>query len=147
MDPKVEERYESTAKFDKHAPDHFISHGERTGGGPTGPYDYYTGELWPGALGWLPIDELGVPIGAATLEPPPKGTLACRVYRNLEPGPVGHSDLVTPAGAELIPALNPSPDVGAETEVTPETKAERKKEWARQKAHWEKYHQPLYRTT
>ena len=46
-----------------------------------------------------------------------------------------------------FPALNPSPDVGAETEVTPETKAERKKVWQAEKAHWEKYYKPRYRTT
>jgi hypothetical protein len=96
---------------------------------PLGAYDHFIGELWPGAFGWLPLDENGEPSGPATIEPPPEGTVACKVFANLQPN-FGADMLVSNSGAPLVPPLNPNPDVRVAGEVTPPLEGD-----ARTKAH------------
>lgn len=64
------------------------------------------GELKPGDMGWLEIDEKGKPVGSATLEPP-KGKRAIPVE---VPAIPEVPDLMTPSGAHLLDnRMNPSP--------------------------------------
>jgi hypothetical protein len=64
------------------------------------------GELGHGELGWVELDEEGMPTGPAQKEPPPLGTVAARV--------VGYfptqDELVTPSGAPVTDQMNPAPD-------------------------------------
>jgi hypothetical protein len=74
-----------------------------------GPYDQYIGELWPGATGWLPLDDNGTPNGPATIAPPPIGTKAAAVFANYAPNPDANL-MVTLAGAPLTDRMNASVD-------------------------------------
>jgi hypothetical protein len=87
-----------------------------------GQFDEYVGELTAGETGWLPLDESGNPTGPATREPPPPPALACPVMVNPEvPLPEGHSLLLSEAGAELVPPLQPRSDPrDPDTWVAPE---------------------------
>jgi hypothetical protein len=75
----------------------------------TGPYDQYIGELWPGATGWLPLDDNGTPNGPATLAPPVGNVKAAAVFANYAPNPDADM-LVTLAGAPLTTHMNPNVD-------------------------------------
>jgi hypothetical protein len=92
---------EGTSKID------FLNSPEVT---PLGAYDHFIGELWPGAFGWLPLDDQGVPSGPATLEPPGPDVPACKVFANNAPT-IGIDMLVSASGAPLVPPLNPNPDI------------------------------------
>src|SRR4249920_1539404 len=71
-----------------------------------GPFDDLVGELTPGQVGWLPLDEEGNPTGPATIHPPPPPALACSVMCNPNsPLPEGQHLLITPTGADLDPPL------------------------------------------
>jgi hypothetical protein len=87
-----------------------------------GLYDDLVGELEPGQSGWLPLDDLGVPNGPATLSPPPPPGKACSVKRNdAESVDDGADELVSSAGAPLSPPLNNNVDrrVGYADEAPP----------------------------
>ena len=75
----------------------------------TGPYDAFVGELWAGAWGWLPLDELGTPIGNATLEPPAPPALACAVQHVFAPSQDVEM-LATITGAPITDRMQPNPD-------------------------------------
>jgi hypothetical protein len=79
-------------------------------------FDHLIGELAPGDKGWLPLDEAGTPISAATLLPPPgPDAKAASVSVSYD----GH--LVSSSGAPLEPPLNSNIDkrVGEAPPVTP----------------------------
>jgi len=80
------------------------------GAAPLGAYDHLIGDLWPGAFGWLPLDEFGEPSGPATIEAPPEGTPACKVFANAASS-FAADLLVSASGAPLTPPLNPNSDV------------------------------------
>ena len=87
-----------------------------------GPYDHLVGELWPGAYGWLPLDDGGTPSGPATIEPPPEGSgqLACHVYSPVPPEePTANPPdlLVTPTGAPITDNMTPNADNRAALET------------------------------
>jgi len=77
-----------------------------------GPYDHLIGELTPGAKGWLPLDDAGVPSGPATLQPPPAlNAKAASVQANrTSPVPEDEHALYTSSGAEIVPPLNSNVD-------------------------------------
>jgi len=65
------------------------------------------GDLGPGEIGWVKLDEEGNPTGAATKE-----------YPNIKDGPVArvigspkaaYDDIVTPSGAPVTKFMNPEP--------------------------------------
>jgi hypothetical protein len=68
-----------------------------------------TGELGHGETGWLLLDQLGQPTGAATAEPPPvyEGMFAAPVKGYF---PVEMDTLVTPSGAPITAFMNPQQD-------------------------------------
>jgi len=67
-----------------------------------GPFDDLVGELTPGQVGWLPLDEAGNPTGPATISPPPPPALACSVMVNpVVPLPEGDDLLLSSTGAPL----------------------------------------------
>ena len=73
-----------------------------------GPFDNLIGELWPGALGWLPLDENGTPNGPATIEPPEDTDIpVCRVFANFAPN-FDHDLLVTPSGGPITDRMIPN---------------------------------------
>jgi len=85
-----------------------------------GKYDHYIGELWPGAYGWLPLDENGTPWAPASIEPPNpgKGHLACHVLANPKI-PLGDEDaLVTSTGAPITDQMISNVDKRAGMEQT-----------------------------
>lgn len=61
------------------------------------------GDLKPGDLGWIQLNEEGDPAGNATKEPP-KGP-AARVY---VPAPSDPPEMTTPSGAPITEQMNPS---------------------------------------
>lgn len=65
------------------------------------------GDLGHGEKGYLILDSLGMPTGAASIEPPPPGTPAANVVGYF---PVAMDELVTPSGAPIRPFMNPMPD-------------------------------------
>jgi hypothetical protein len=73
-----------------------------------GVHDDKVGELAPGQLGWLPLDDAGKPSGPATLLPPTSNIKACRVMAN----PAGSiADLLTTnTGAPITDAMQPQTD-------------------------------------
>jgi len=81
-----------------------------------GAYDHFIGELWPGAYGWLPLDEAGTPIGPATIDPPPQGpapqkVYACYVLADARvPLPDDADMLTTPTGAPITDHMNSNVD-------------------------------------
>jgi len=84
-----------------------------------GKYDHFIGELWPGAYGWLPLDENGTPWSPASIEPPNpgKGHLACYVLANPQI-PLGDADmLVTPSGAPITDHMTSNVDKRADLEA------------------------------
>ena len=64
----------------------------------------HKGELKPGDLGWLKLDDKGNPVGSATKEPPDEGP-AARVY---VPAAVNPPEMTTPSGAPITENMNPS---------------------------------------
>jgi hypothetical protein len=64
-------------------------------------YDQYIGELTPGATGWLPLDDQGMPNGPATLAPPAFGVMAMRVVATNAPVPPGFPLMSTVSGAPI----------------------------------------------
>jgi hypothetical protein len=77
-----------------------------------GPYDHYIGELWPGAYGWLPLDENGMPIAPARIDPPnpDKGHFACHVMANPKIPLEGEDALTTPTGAPITDQMTSNVD-------------------------------------
>jgi len=76
-----------------------------------GAYDDLVGELQPGDLGWLPLDEAGIPNGPATISPPPgpnakAANVMSPIYKEGETGDL----LVSSSGAPLVPPLNSNVD-------------------------------------
>ena len=83
------------------------------------PYDIWVGKLWPGAYGWLPLDDQGVPNGPAHLNPPTVGSdqPACHVLCNpAVPLPEGQCMLQTSSGAPISPPMNSNVDKRTELE-------------------------------
>ena len=83
------------------------------------PYDIWVGKLWPGAFGWLPLDDAGYPNGIAHPNPPTTGSdvKACHVMCNATiPLPAGHCMLLTSSGAPISPPLNSNVDKRADLE-------------------------------
>jgi|KBSMisStaDraftv2_1062788.scaffolds.fasta_scaffold107992_3 hypothetical protein len=81
-----------------------------------GPYDHYIGKLWPGAYGWLPLDEAGTPIGPAHPNPPTEGSEqpACHVLANPKI-PLGDEDaLITSTGAPITDHMTSNVDKRAD---------------------------------
>lgn len=62
------------------------------------------GELKPGELGWVKLNDEGEPEGAATRDPPTDGP-AARVYAT---APVIPLELTTPSGAPITEHMNPA---------------------------------------
>ena len=77
-----------------------------------GKYDHYIGELWPGAYGWLPLDEFGKPWAPAIIEPPNpgKGHLACHVWANNKIPLEGEDALLTSTGAPITDNMTSNVD-------------------------------------
>jgi len=62
------------------------------------------GDLEPGDIGYIPLDEEGKPTGAAISVMPTDGTLVAPV---LAQAPVVYDELSTPAGAPITTMMNP----------------------------------------
>jgi hypothetical protein len=77
-----------------------------------GLYDDQVGDLAPGEIGWLPLDDLGVPSGPATVNPPPgPNAKACSVKHNEQDAIDDGADvLVSSSGASLSPPLTSNVD-------------------------------------
>jgi hypothetical protein len=77
-----------------------------------GPYDHFIGKLWPGAYGWLPLDENGTPNGPAHLSPPSAGSgvKACHVWANDKIPLEGQDALLTATGAPITDNMTPNTD-------------------------------------
>jgi hypothetical protein len=76
------------------------------------PYVDLVGDLQPGQIGWLPLDDAGSPSGPATISPPPgPNAKACSVQRNSQENvDAGQDSLTTPTGAPLTPPLTSNVD-------------------------------------
>lgn len=74
-----------------------------------GAYDNLVGELLPGESGWLPLGDLGEPIGPAVRVLPDPPGRHCRVMAN-NVGQAGDI-LVTNTGAPITPIMQPNTDV------------------------------------
>jgi hypothetical protein len=66
------------------------------------------GELQPGEVGWVELDEEGTPTGPARKEPPPPGTPTAKVVGTLT---TKMDEITTPTGAPITKHMNPDPEL------------------------------------
>lgn len=67
----------------------------------------FVGDLKPGEVGWVALDEHGEPSGAPTREPP-EGKPAARIVHNV---PNVVDEVTTPTGAPITKHMNPIPEL------------------------------------
>lgn len=66
----------------------------------------FLGDLKPGEVGWVELDDHGKPTGAATKEPPPPGKPVARVVGAIRSV---FDEVTTPTGAPITKHMNPEP--------------------------------------
>jgi hypothetical protein len=88
------------------------------------------GELRPGEIGWLKLDEEGTPVGAATNEIPKTATES---FARVVGAPSGkYDEIVTPSGAPVTRFMNPEAgmwDEGMLLRNPPPEETEEQKKW------------------